>query len=307
MSSISEKRPQPTTLSALRLTVDHARITDQVLSHQYPGAGTPESPYIVSFLPSDPGNPFNWSKSYKWTCTMITAVATLSTAFASSAYSGTLRELVTAFDPNPSLELLTAGISLFVLGFAVGPLLWAPLSEIYGRQVIFVITFGAFTAFNAACAGAKNVQSLLVLRFLAAAFGSSPFTNAGGVIADMFDASERGLAMSLFALAPSLGPTLGPFIGGFLGESPIGGWRWVMGLMAIFSGVLWIAQSIVVPETYAPVLLKKRAEKLSTMTGKVYKSAVEVKRGEVSVKAIMVTSLTRPWILLFMEPVRLPS
>jgi hypothetical protein len=110
MSSISEKRSQPTTLSALRLTVDHARITDQVLSHQYPGAGTPESPYIVSFLPSEPGNPFNWSKSYKWTCTMIAALATLSTAFASSAYSGTLRELVTAFDPNPSLELLTAGI-----------------------------------------------------------------------------------------------------------------------------------------------------------------------------------------------------
>jgi len=72
------------------------------------------------------------------------------------------------------------------------------------------------TIFNAGAAGSQNIQTLIVLRFLAGAFGSSPLTNAGGVIADMFPASERGLAMTLFAAAPFMGPVLGPIVGGFV-------------------------------------------------------------------------------------------
>lgn len=106
-------------------------------------------------------------------------------------------------------EVATLGISLFVLGFAIGPLLWAPMSELYGRQLLFFGTYAMLTAFNAGAAGSKNIQTLLILRFFAGAFGSSPLTNAGGVIADMFPASERGLAMSIFAAAPFLGPTIG--------------------------------------------------------------------------------------------------
>jgi MFS family permease len=89
-----------------------------------------------------------------------------------------------------------------VLGFAIGPLLWAPLSEIFGRQILFTTTYAGLTAFNAGAAGSQNPWTLLILRFFAGAIGSSPLTNAGGVIADIFPAKERGLAMSLFAAAP---------------------------------------------------------------------------------------------------------
>ena len=116
-----------------------------------------------------------------------------------------------------SQEVVTLGVSLFVLGFALGPLLWAPFSELYGRQIVFLGTYTAFMAFNAGVAGADSIYSLLILRFFAAAFGSSPLTNAGGVIADIFTANERGLAMSIFSAAPFMGPVLGPIIGGFLG------------------------------------------------------------------------------------------
>ena len=111
--------------------------------------------------------------------------------------AGTFIELLYHFRTNQ--ELITAGISLFVLGFAVGPLLWAPLSEIFGRQIVYVTTFAGFTVFNAACTGANSIGTLLVFRFFAGAFGSSPFTNAGGVIADIFPASERGMAMGIFS------------------------------------------------------------------------------------------------------------
>lgn len=213
--------------------------------------------------------------------------------------TGTIIQLVETFEV--STEVITLGISLFVLGFAIGPLLWAPLSELYGRQVVFIVSYGGFTAFNAGAAGAQNIQTLLLMRFFAGAFGSSPFTNAGGVIADVFPASERGLAMAIFALCPSLGPTIGPIVGGFLGQSH--GWKWVEGVMAILSGLLWIIVSLTVPETYAPVLLHRRAAKLSEMTGKVYRTRIEIEAGSISLTKAFNAALSRPFLLLFREPI----
>lgn len=220
-------------------------------------------------------------------------------AFVSSAFSGGIDQVLRTFDIGE--EVVTLGISLFVLGFAIGPLLWAPLSELYGRQVLFTGTYALLTAFNAGAAGSQNIQTLIILRFFAGAFGSSPLTNAGGVIADMFPASDRGLAMSVFAAAPFLGPTLGPIVGGFLGETE--GWRWVEGLMAIFTGTLWIIGSLTIPETYTPVILRRRAAKLSKITGKVYKSKMEIQGGKKTVSQEFKVALSRPWILLFREPI----
>ena len=180
-------------------------------------------------------------------------------------------------------------------------MLWAPLSELFGRQLLFTGTYCALTAFNCGCAGAKNSWTLIILRFFAGSFGSSPLTNAGGVIADMFPARQRGLAMSLFASAPFMGPVLGPIIGGFLGMNA--GWKWVMGFLGAFSGAVWIIGTLVVPETYAPVLLRRRAERLSKITGKVYESKVDMDQGKFSLKAAFKLSLSRPWILLFKEPI----
>lgn len=65
----------------------------------------------------------------KWSLTMLVAVATLAVAFVSSAYSGGVRQIITEF--QCSAEVVTLGISVFVLGFAIGPLLWAPMSGEY--------------------------------------------------------------------------------------------------------------------------------------------------------------------------------
>ncbi|KAI1451385.1 MFS general substrate transporter [Annulohypoxylon moriforme] len=287
------------TLPRWRLVVDQAGITPEVKNYEYEGSGTESDPYLVKWIPDDPRNPMNFSALTRWSITMVVAVATLAVALVSSAYSGGVSEIIIHF--RISSEVAILGVSLFVVGFAVGPLLWAPLSELFGRQVLFFVTYGALTAFNAGCAGAKNIETLLILRFFAGAFGSSPLTNAGGVIADMFPASERGQAMAVFAAAPFLGPVLGPIIGGFLGIGA--GWRWVMGFLAAFSGALWILGALLVPETYAPVLLRKRADKLSKMTGKHYLSVIDRDQGRMSLGESFKIALSRPWILLFREPI----
>ncbi len=173
-------------------------------------------------------------------------------------------------------------------------------AEFYGRQIMFFVTYMFMTAFNAGAAAAPNVTSLLVLRFLAGAFGSSPLTNSGGVIADMFTASDRGFATAVFAVAPFLGPSLGPIIGGFLGVAQ--GWRWVLGLTAIFTGIVWLVCSFVVPETYGPVLLRRRASMLSKLTGKVYISKLDAHERKTMPQQFK-AALLRPWVLLFNEPI----
>lgn len=195
---------QPTKLPYWRLVIDQAGITPEVANFPYPGSGTQEDPFLVQWIPDDPRNPMLFSQTTKWLITSIVAVATLAVTLLSSAYTGGLAEIMMQFDIGR--EVATLGVSLFVLGFAIGPLFWAPLSELFGRQILFIGTYAVLTAFNAGCAGAQNAATITVLRFFAGAFGSSPLTNAGGAIADMFPASQRGLAMALFAAAPFLGP-----------------------------------------------------------------------------------------------------
>ena len=192
--------------SWLKIVFSQSLVTDAVLNYSYDGSGTEEDPYVVEFIPNDPRNPMGFSMFKKWSLTLLVAFATLAVSFVSSAYTGGFEQITLQF--HVGNEVVTLGLSLFVLGFAIGPLLWAPLSEMFGRQILFFGTYGALTAFNAGAAASQNIQTLLILRFFAGSFGSSPLTNAGGVIADMFPASQRGLAMSVFAAAPFMGPTV---------------------------------------------------------------------------------------------------
>ncbi|KAL5346912.1 MFS siderochrome iron transporter 1 [Pseudogymnoascus australis] len=295
----AQEPPRQAPASHWSLVIDQTHITPEVMNHPYRGSGTVEDPYVVEWIPNDRRNPMDWPQWKKWAITMTMAFATLAVSLVSSAYTGGVKQIAKEF--NVSSEVITLGVSLFVLGFAIGPLFWAPLSEMYGRQILFLCTYAMLTTFNAGAAGANSMATLLIFRFFGGAFGSSPLTNAGGVIADMFSADDRGLAMSLFASAPFLGPCLGPITGGFLGEAA--GWRWVEGYLAIFSGTLWIIGSLVVPETYAPVLLRRRANKLSKRTGKAYKTSIDIRNGDKSLGSELKVALSRPWKLLFTEPI----
>lgn len=96
-------------------------------------------------------------------------------------------------------------ITLFLLGYCAGPLVFAPLSEFYGRRYIFYITFLIFIAFNFLCAFAPNFGSLLVGRFLSGTFVSCAMSNSPGVLADIWDPIERGVAMAMFSMMTFVG------------------------------------------------------------------------------------------------------
>ncbi|KAK9895337.1 putative mfs-multidrug-resistance transporter [Cystobasidium minutum MCA 4210] len=270
----------------------------RILQENYRGDGTAEHPYIVSWLANDPENPRAFGLRHKWAITAVNAATTLAVALASSAYAGAALDITISFRER-SEEVVILGISLFVLGFAAGPLVWGPLSEVYGRRWILIGTYFMFTLWNAVAAASPNIGSYIVFRCLAGIFGSSPLANAGGTISDIFDAKTRGLAAGLFAAALILGPALGPTIGGFLSQTE--GWAWVQGFLGFFSGVLTFLAWLTVPETYAPTLLRRRAARLSKVTGQHYTAQADADK-KIDF-AWLRTQLTRPWLLLFQEPI----
>ena len=156
-------------------------------------------------------------------------------------------------------------------------------------------------AFIGGSAGSKNSVTLLILRFLSGTFGASTLVNSGGVIADLFPPAQRGLAMTLYCVAPFLGPILGPILGGFVSENV--GWRWVQGICCIFQGVIGVIGAICIPETYGPVILLRKAATLSQSTGKVYVSVLVKDQGHKSPTEVFQRALVRPWVLLFLEPI----
>lgn len=122
-------------------------------------------------------------------------------------------------------------VSIFILGFAFGPLILAPLSEIYGRVPVYNSCNILFLTFTILCAVSQNTDMLLAFRFLAGFAGVATITCGSGTIVDMMPPEKRGASMSIWSLGPLLGPVVGPVIGGYLVEGA--GWRWVFWLISI--------------------------------------------------------------------------
>ncbi|KAK3378893.1 MFS general substrate transporter [Lasiosphaeria ovina] len=285
--------------SHFKLVLSQTYMTQDVIDHTYPGSGTEQDPFRVDWIPGDSKNPYEMSFGIKWFITGIMSIGTLSVSLSSSAFAGAGIQIERDF--GVSQELAIATVSLFVLGFALGPMTWGPMSEILGRQSVYFFTFLLSTLFSAASIASKNISTLLVLRFFTGVFSASSVVNSAAVIGDIFVAKERGLAIMVFTSAPFLGPTLGPICGSFLGQ--YAGWKWVGALAAIFTGVMWVVGSVFVPETYTPYLLIRRAKKLSKLTGKVYKSKLEARNSHKTAREIFKTAASRPWIILVFEPI----
>lgn len=112
------------------------------------------------------------------------------------------------FDSS-SVILASFVVSVYLIGYAFGPLLCAPMSELYGRLPVYHITNALFIIFTIACAVAPSLDSLIGFRFLAGAAGSAPLVLGGGSVADLYSREERGSKMALFAMGPLLGPVAG--------------------------------------------------------------------------------------------------
>ena len=109
-------------------------------------------------------------------------------------------------------------MSIFTLAGAFAPLVFGPLSELYGRATIMHGTNVWLLAFNIGCGFASNKATLIAARLLAGLGASAVYALVGGVLADLWRPEERGRGISLYYIFPLLGVAVGPIVGGFIAE-----------------------------------------------------------------------------------------
>lgn len=252
---------------------------------------------FVTFTINDPENPHNWPMWIKWSYTVLLMIFVICAAYGSSCLAGGLFTINEKF--GVSTEVSTLSVSLMVLGFSIGPLIWAPLSEQIGRRPVYFISFGLYVIFNIPCALAPNIGALLACRFLCGVFSSSALTNVGASLVDIHN-ETRSLAIAFFSFAPYSGPVLGGVVNGFISVGT-GRFDIMIWVNMAFCGVMWIIISMM-PETYAPVILKRRAAKLRKETGN-DKIMTEQEATPLSFKELVNDCLIRPLKFVVTEPV----
>ncbi|KAJ4124972.1 hypothetical protein NW768_009313 [Fusarium equiseti] len=249
----------------------------------------------VDFSPGDIRNPHNWSTPRRWAVTFSAVLLVLNATFASSSPSGCFPSMARHFGVSELVAGLT--ITLFLLGYCAGPLIFAPLSEVYGRRWIFYITFTLYLVFNFLCAWAPNFGALLVGRFLTGTFVSAPLSNAPGVLADLWSPLERGNAMAGFSAMVWVGPALGPVIAGFLELKK--DWQWSFYVLLWLGGATAIIM-LTIPETHAPTLLKKKARRIRKAKIPGYENVKsQTEDTDQSLSTVYKIALTRPFVILF--------
>lgn len=177
----------------------------------------------------------------------------------SSVFSSAIGVMSKEFQVSEIVMLL--GVSLYVTGFALGPLLWGPLSERYGRKTPLFGAYVLFVIFQIPVAVARNLPTIFVFRFLAGAFGASPVVINSATFADYWAPTDRGKATAIYSLTVYLGPCLGPIVGSFAVQSHLG-WPWTAWFTMILGAFTGILAYTFVPETYEPELIKRKAKRL---------------------------------------------
>ncbi|OQE22830.1 hypothetical protein PENFLA_c012G10433 [Penicillium flavigenum] len=260
--------------------------------------GKTEDWKMVTFTIDDPENPKNWSKAFKWYCTMVVAFTCFVVAFCSSVITADVEGPIEEFGIGREASLVV--ITVFVIGFGLGPMVFAPMSEIVGRRPVYALTLALAVIFVIPCAVSKNIGTLIVCRLIDGIAFSAPMTLVGGTLADMWKSEERGVPMAAFSAAPFIGPAIGPLVGGYLADNC--GWRWLYWIQLILAFVAWVMITFTVPETFAPILLKNRAQKLrKAEDDPKYTTETELDARPMGEKLRIF--LFRPFQLLFLEPI----
>ncbi|KAI9871692.1 MAG: hypothetical protein M1830_002595 [Pleopsidium flavum] len=266
----------------------------------YPPPLPEREEYVVEFDgPDDPLHAQNWPLKKKLYTAAMLGFTTLVSAFTSSIFSAATLAVAAHF--HVSAEVGTLGLSLYVLGFATGPILWAPLSELKGRRLPLVISMFGFSIFQVAVATGKDLQTVLLCRFFGGLFGACPLAVVAAVFSDMFDNRTRGLAITVFSMTVFTGPLLAPFIGGFITESYLG-WRWTEWLVAIMGFFAFGIDLLFLEETYPPVILIQKASELRRRT-KNWGIHAKQEEIEVDFRELMTKNFSRPLRILVTEPI----
>ncbi|KAK1753940.1 transporter mfs1 [Echria macrotheca] len=275
--------------------------------------GSPSSPTTSDWWqvtwdgPSDPENPKNWSKRRKWATSLIVSgfafLSPLCSSITAPALSSISAEL--AIPPGAQQQLV---LSVFLLAYALGPLVLSPWSETCGRVPVIRAGNLVFMAFTALCGIASSQGQVTAFRFVAGLGGSASVGMGSGVLTDCWRPEERGQGIAVYQLTQVLGPAVGPIAGGYIAQHA--SWRWCFFAIVLLSLVAQVMAALFLRETYAPRILAQKARRLRAETGSPafrteWECAAENGSGSRGwgFARLTVSAMSRPWIMLATQPI----
>ncbi|CAI7587555.1 unnamed protein product [Penicillium glandicola] len=248
----------------------------------------------------DTMDPHNWSFQRRAWTTILTSLTGFVVFWSSTIDATALTATRELF--HTTFEVETLPTSMFLIGAGLGALITGPISEVYGRNPVYIPTMVGFMLFNMGAGLSQTVVQRIVCRGLAGLFGSAPPVLAASSIVDVWSPIERVYTYPIFAMIIFTGPLVGPVPGSFLVGGHSTSWRWVDWLTIIVAGAILIPVVLFLPETYSPILLYWKAKTLRCLTGDDrYRSPLEFRKATFTRR--LRTSLYRPLLLFATEPI----
>lgn len=226
----------------------------------------------LSFAADSHLRPMNWTRKKKLVHTALFGMTTFAAQLNSTSMSTAILPQLFKEEFGVSREVTLLATTFYILGIAFGPMVFAPLSEIYGRKLGVLVPFllsGVFT-FVVACS--STIPAILVFRFVAGFFAGAPVVSSGGVLADIWSPAERGMALGFYAFFVANGPSFGPTISSLLmhASDKTVSWRNPQYFCGLFNFCLFALCEVLCYETYEPLLLAKETKRLRLETGQWY-------------------------------------
>lgn len=299
--------------SRIALENAHTRADlEQALSHALEMEKQPTLPILPEkledgtilvdwYTTDDPENPQAWSLGKKALVTFLVCAYTTAVYTGSAIVSAAEPQIMERFNVGPTAASLT--LSLYVLAYGIGPLIFSPASEIpsIGRNPPYMITFAIYVILCVPTALVDNFAGLLVLRFLQGFFGSPCLATGGATLGDMYSFIKLPYSLTLWAFAACVGPAMGPIISGFSVSAE--NWRWSLWEMLWLSSPVWLAMFFLMPETNPSNILLRRAQRLRRLTGdQNLKAQSEIDQAKMKFKDIAIEALVRPIQLIVLDP-----
>ncbi|KAK3620813.1 hypothetical protein LTR56_020587 [Elasticomyces elasticus] len=253
------------------------------------------------YTTDDPANPHNWSSRKRALVTFLICAYTWVVYTGSSIYAPSEGGVMEQFGVSPVLAALP--LSLYVLAYGLGPLIFAPLCEIpaIGRNPVYILTFVLFTALSFPTAVVNDFSGLLALRFFQGFFGSPALANGGATFSDMYSLLYVPYQLSWWVFAAWGGPALGPLMAGF--AVPAKNWHWSLWEIAWMAAPMLIALLLLMPETSTSTILLRRARRLRQVTRESrLQSQSEIDQRQLSASGILVSALIKPIEITLKDP-----
>ncbi|KAK1961213.1 major facilitator superfamily transporter [Colletotrichum sublineola] len=285
-----------------RLEVDEIHEIQKTKSIPIVPKKTKDGAILVDWYFSDDAeNPQNWSNAKRGLITVIICVYTFVVYMSSAIYVPSIEGVIHEFGIDMTEASL--GLALFVLGYGIGPLLFSPLSEIprIGRNPIYIVTMLLFVIVSIPAPLVDNYAGLMVLRFLQGLFGSPCLASGAASLGDMYSLLNLPYALIAWVSAAYCGPAISPVLSGF--SVPAMGWRWSLWEILWAAAPVFLVMFLFLPETSAPNILLRRAERLRKLTGSDrFMSQSEIDQRNLKTSAVVIDALIKPLEITIKDP-----